>query len=305
MILDSRYFGGVGQEGMQLERQMTMILLTGATGLTGQHVAKTVAATGAPVRALVRDRAKAEGLAALGIEIVQGDLADETSIAAAMEGVDKAFLLMANGPQQLGHEIRFIDAAKAAGVSHLVKLSAVGVKAGHFNKLKDTHGRSEDHLKASGLNYTILRGNFFMQYMLYFMPAIEATGAFYVPADDKPMGMVDVRDIADCAAKVLSEDGHAGKTYLLTGPTLYTFADAAKLFSQALGKDVGCTLIPAQAFKEQMMKAGQDEWTAGAVAEEFELLAGGGGEALTECVEQITGQPPRSFPTLLEETFAG
>ncbi|MEO0411128.1 MAG: SDR family oxidoreductase [Pseudomonadota bacterium] len=284
---------------------MIMILLTGSTGLTGQHVAKAVAATGNPVRALVRDLKKAEDLAALGVDVVQGDLADEASIAAAMDGIDKAFLLMANGPEQRAHEIRFIDAAKAAGVSHLVKLSAIGVEAGHFNKLKDTHGRAEDHLKSSGLAYTILRGNFFMQYMLYFMPAIEATGAFYVPADDRPMGMVDVRDIADCAAKVLTQDGHAKKTYLLTGPALHTFADAAQLFSSALGKDVACTLIPADAFKAQMMKTGQDEWTASAVTEEFELLAGGGGEALTQSVEQITDHPPRSFAALLKETFGG
>ncbi|MEM7570165.1 MAG: SDR family oxidoreductase [Pseudomonadota bacterium] len=281
-----------------------MILLTGATGLTGKHVAKAVSQTGMPVRALVRDAAKAQMLADMGITLVEGDLADRASIDAAMNGVEKAFLLMANGPEQLGHEMRFIDAAKDAGLKHLIKLSAIGVEAGHFNKLKDTHGRAEDHLKASGVPYTILRGNFFMQYMLYFMPAIEATGAFYVPADDKPMGMVDVRDIADCTAAVLTQSGHDSKTYLLTGPHKHTFADAAELFSKALGRDVACTLIPAAAFKEQMMKTGQDDWTATAVTEEFELLAGGGGDAVTDDIKTITGNAPRSFASLLEETFA-
>lgn len=280
-----------------------MILLTGTTGLLGGHVAQSIANAGLNARALVRDPAKAQAIADLGIEVVQGDLADRASIDAALEGVDKAFLLMANGPEQLDHEIRFIDAAKEAGVSHLIKLSAIGVKAGHFNKLKDTHGRSEDHLKASGLDYTILRGNFFMQYMLYFMPAIEATGAFYVPADDKPMGMVDVRDIADCVPAIFSSSGHAGKTYLLTGPEMHTFADAAQLFSNAMGREVKCALIPAAAFQEQMMKTGQDEWTASAVTEEFELLAGGGGEAVTGDVETITGTAPRSFSSLLQEAL--
>lgn len=276
-----------------------MILLTGATGLTGAHVAQALAEKNVPLRALVRDPAKAQALADLGIELAQGDLADAASIRRALEGVDKAFLLMANVEEQLECEKRFIDCAKAAGVSHLVKLSAIEADASHSNLLKIYHGMSEDHLKASGLGYTILRGNVFMQYMLYFKPVIEATGAFYVPRADAKMAMVDVRDIASAAAHVLTEDGHLGKTYTLTGPQVITFGDVAAAFSEAMGEDVGCVQIPEEAYKEALLKAGQNDWTATAVAEEFVLLGDGSADERTGDIEAITGKAPTSFKQML------
>lgn len=276
-----------------------MILLTGATGLTGRHVAEALARTGVPLRALVRDPGKAQALADLGIELAQGDLTDDASVARAFEGVDKAFLLMANVKDQLDCEKRFIDAAKAAQVSQLVKLSAIEADAGHSNLLKIYHGTAEDYLKASGLGYTILRGNVFMQYMLYFKPVIEATGAFYVPRADAKMAMVDVRDIASVAAHVLTQEGHLGKTYTLAGPEILTFHDVAAAFSEAMGRDVGCVEIPEAAYKDALVKAGQNEWTATAVAEEFVLLGDGSADDLTGDVEAITGKAPTSFRDVL------
>lgn len=281
-----------------------MILLTGATGLTGTHVAKALAEKTVPLRALVRDPAKAQALADLGIELVQGDLSDAASIKRALDGVDKAFLLMANVEEQLECEKRFIDCAKAAGVSQLVKLSAIEADASHSNLLKIYHGASEDYLKASGVGYTILRGNVFMQYMLYFKPVIEATGAFYVPRADAKMAMVDVRDIAQVAAQVLTQDGHQGKTYTLTGPEVITFGDVAAAFSEAMGKDVGCVQIPEDAYKDALVNAGQNEWTATAVAEEFVLLGDGSADELTGDVEAITGKAPRSFKQVLATELA-
>lgn len=283
------------------ERRHEMILLTGATGLAGGHVAKALVRKGVPLRALVRDLGKAQALADLGIDLVEGDLGDSASLARAFQGVDKAFLLMANVEEQLDYETRYIDAAKAAGVSHLVKLSAIEAGAGHANLLKQYHGGSEDYLKASGLGYTILRGNVFMQYMLYFKPVIEATGAFYVPRANARMAMVDVRDIADVAAQVLTQDGHLGKTYTLTGPDTLTFGDVATAFSSLMGREVGCVEIPAEAYKEALLKTGQSDWTATAVTEEFVLMGDGGADNLTGDVAAVTGHAPRTFTQMLAD----
>lgn len=280
-----------------------MILLTGATGLTGKHVAQALVAKGARVRALVRDIEKAEDLAVMGIELVQGDLSDAASLTKAFDGAEKAFLLMANVEEQLACEKRFIDAAKAAGVKQLVKLSAIEADAGHSNLLKQYHGGAEDHLIASGVDYTILRGNVFMQYMLYFKPVIDATGAFYVPRDDAKMAMVDVRDIADVAATVLTEPGHLGKIYTLTGSQVLTFGDVAAAFSQVLGKDAGCVQISAEAYKDALMNTGQNDWTATAVTEEFVLMGDGGADVVTGDIKAITGNEPRTFKQMITEAL--
>lgn len=280
-----------------------MILLTGATGLTGKHVAQALSAKGAKLRALVRDPAKAGDLAAMGVELVQGDLSDAASLIEAFKGVDKAFLLMGNVEEQLACEKRFIDAAKAAGISQLVKLSAIEADANHSNLLKQYHGGSEDHLIASGVPYTILRGNVFMQYMLYFKPVIDQTGAFYVPRDDAKMAMVDVRDIADVAAAALTEPGHLGKIYTLTGSEILTFGDVAAAFSKVLGKEVGCVQIPAEAYKEALLGTGQSDWTATAVTEEFVLMGDGGADVVTGDIKTITGKEPRTFQAMIAEAL--
>ena len=134
-----------------------MILVTGATGKTGGAVAKELAAHNIPVRVLVRNADKATDLKDVGAEIAVGDMADEAAVREALKGCDKAVLIMANGEHQLTMEKLFTDSAVALGVKHLVKLSSMESKPGTTKPIPAMHVASEDHIRASGLKWTMIR----------------------------------------------------------------------------------------------------------------------------------------------------
>ena len=277
------------------------ILVTGATGNVSGGLIPELIAKEASVRALVRDATKAQGLRDQGVEVIIGDFDKPETLDAAFSGVDKVFLLTPPNSNQVTQASNGIAAAKRAGVPYIVRMSAGALETAPDSPARVTrqHAETDAELKASGLPYTILRPHFFMQNTMMAAGTVASDGAVYMPMKDGKLGMIDVRDIVDVAAKVLTEDGHQGKTYGLTGPASISFHDVAAGLSKALGKEVKYVDVPPEAGREAMVGMGLPEWFADALTEYNKAFSEGLGDFTTGDVEEITGHPARSF-----ETFA-
>src|ERR1035441_1316774 len=176
-----------------------MILITGGTGTAGREISKALEHMGARHRSLVRDRTKAAASASSNVDLVQGDLSRPETLAAALDGVEKALLLTAASPEAVQQERNFIAAAKRAGVRYVVKFSSygAGLHAPHF--FGRQHGEGERRLEDSGLPFTMLRPNGFFQNFLGNAGSIQARSAFHAPAGAMKFSAVDVRDFGAVA----------------------------------------------------------------------------------------------------------
>lgn len=215
------------------------ILLTGATGNTGQVIAEELTRRGVPFVAMTRSASSRARLDAAGIPSIGADFDDPVSLDRALRGVEKAYLVCTPDEKLIPREVAFIDAAKRAGVRHIVKCSAflAGLDAPTQNLR--SHGEIERRLITSGIDYTILRPHGFMQtFTLFAWDLIEKAGVMTVPAGDGGIPLIDIRDVAAAALKALTETGHEGKAYDLTGPEALTMYQAAEILQRALGRPV-------------------------------------------------------------------
>jgi uncharacterized protein YbjT (DUF2867 family) len=248
-----------------------MILVTGGTGLNGKELLHRLSARGVAVRALVRNPAKAAAIAALpNVEIVQGDMARPETLAAALRDVESAMLISSSDPMMLEVQSNFIDAAKPAGVRHVVKLSGIMPELDSAFRFARMHGEIEKRLEASGMAFTHLRAGEFMPAYFRQAPNIAAKGAMFLPMEEARIASIDVGDIAEIAAKVLTGPGHEGKTYPLTGPEALTMAEVAAKLSAATGKSIRYVNVPPEAARQAQLAAGMPPYLADAL---FELFA--------------------------------
>jgi uncharacterized protein YbjT (DUF2867 family) len=215
------------------------ILLTGATGNTGRVVAERLRERGQPFAALARSEARRRELEAAGIEVLGGDFDDLEGLARALQGVERAYLVCTPDEHLIPREVAFIRAAKQAGVRRIVKCSAYWADLlGETANLR-AHGAIEAELIHSGLEYTIIRPHGFMQtFTLFNWPTIEKFGVISLPAGDGGIPLIDVRDVAEVAARALVEDDHVGKIYDLTGPEALSCEQQAAILSRVLGRSV-------------------------------------------------------------------
>src|SRR5215471_8847848 len=192
-----------------------MILITGASGNVGREVLKQIAQTGASVRAAYQSVSKAAA-APSGVDLVTMDYNDPATVRAALKDVERVFLVGPPSSNLVSLERRAVDEIKRSGVTHLVKLSAMGGRAATFPR---QHAESEDYVQSSGVPFTFLRPNGFMQnFVNYNSPTINAQNAFYGCQGEGKVSHIDIRDIAAVAVKVLTGNDHEGKDYTLTGP---------------------------------------------------------------------------------------
>ena len=276
------------------------ILVTGATGNNGSALIQSLMAMGANVRALVHDEAKAKGLREAGVEVVIGDYLEPETLDAALEGVDKVFLVTPLSPDAAKMASNVIAAAKRAGNPHIVRLAEKAPEPVSALRSGKQHLEVNAELEASGLPYTILRPCFYMQNTMLAAPSVASDGMMYMPFQDASLVMIDMRDAIEVATKVLTEPGHEGQTYILTGPALYSFHDVANGLSKALGREVKYISVPMDAARQSMIGMGIPEWVAEAYCEYFENYCAGGSASPTNDFEKLTGHSPRSY-----QTFAG
>ncbi len=221
------------------------ILVTGATGTVGSFLVRKLGAAGVPARALVRSREKAEAVERLGLEAVVGDLDKPETLAPALAGIERVFLLSAPEERQAELQNNLVHAARDAGVRHIVKLSAIGV-GGELDaiSLGRIHRETEEEIERAGLAHTHLRPNGFMQNSFMFAATIKAQGTFYAPFGEAKVSYVDARDVAAVAFHALTADGHEGKAYEITGPQALSYHDMARELSSVLGREVKYVEVP-------------------------------------------------------------
>ena len=280
-----------------------MILVTGATGTVGPEVVKQLVAAGERTRAFVRDPANGHRLGSK-VELVVGDLDRPETIAAAVTEVDRVFLVTTQSPRQPEWERSVIAAASRAGVHHVVKLSVFNADERSPLQIARQHWQAEHALKDSGLDATILRPVFFMQNLLGMVRRCKITTA----AGEGRVAMIDARDIAAVATAALVEDGHAGKTYTLTGPEALTFEDVARIVSQRTGSLIGHVHVQPDGVRAGLQAAGVPAWFAGDMATLQSMLADGYEEETTGDVRSVTGSPPRTldeFAADFADSFSG
>lgn len=272
-----------------------MILVTGATGSNGTEVVKRLATRNVQVRAMVRDRNRANDIAAPNIEVVEGDFDRPNTLLTALTGVERAFLLTNSSERAEAQQIAFIDAARHSGVKHIVKLSQFAADASSPVRFLRYHAAVEAALRASGMAYTFLRPNLFMQGLLNFRSTIASQSAFYAAVGNAKVSVVDVRDIAEVAVAALTETGHEGKIYDLTGPQALTHAEMADRLSAAIGRRIAFVDISPEAMCDTLLGVGFPVWQADGLLEDYAHYRRNEAATVMSGVHNAIAKEPRSF----------
>lgn len=279
-----------------------MILLTGASGAVGFELAKIMAARGVAARAMVRSVAAADKLAGLaGITPVSGDFDDPASLDAALVGVERAVLITNSTERAERQQMAFVAAAKRAGVRHIVKLSQLHAAADSPVRFLRYHAVVEQAIRDSGMAYTFLRPNLFMQGLLGFRDTIINTAMLFAPIGDSRISLIDVRDIAEVAFAALTSPGHEGQVYDLTGPDALTHDEIARQIGAAIGKTISFVPIPPDAMRQAAMDAGLFEWQADGLIEDYAHYAWDEAEAVSPDGPTVTGRAARPFSAFLAD----
>jgi len=283
-----------------------MILLTGITGNNGGATANALLKKGDKFRALVRDLDKAADWAARGVELVQGDLEDSASVKAALEGIDRAVLILPNGEDQQRLELSFIETAKQAGLPWILKLSSPEAVRGTTSPIPLAHIAAEDAIMESGMNWTFVRPSFFMQNFRSSGKTAKATGKLSMPMGNGTVALTDCADAGAFIAHVLTDDNseqHYGKCYDITGPDpVFNFNGIAKIIGEVIGQDVEYDDCDPAAFKEAIRPFHRNDWHSDAVAYLFIEIASGETPGIkTNTFQDIMGRPGTSFKEFLQK----
>ena len=273
-----------------------MILVTGATGLSGSELVRRLSGRGISSRALVRNLSKAQPLALLpNVEVVVGDMARPESLTEALRGVDRAILISSSDPTMVETQTSFIDAARKAGVQHVVKLSGIIPELDSPFRFARMHAEIEKRLEDSGLAYTHLRAGEFMPSYFRQVPSIVARGILALPMADARIASVDIGDLAEVSIAVLTTSGHEGKTYPLTGPESLSMAEVAEKLSAAIGKTVRYVDVPPEEANKARLAAGMPPYLAEGLDELFAERRKGKESRVWPTIEEDFGLQPTSF----------
>ena len=279
-----------------------MILVTGSSGTVGTEVLKQLSANGTKVRAAYRSRPPSTP----GVEAARVDLSTGEGLDAAMAGCEAVFLLSGGIPDQTEAEVRGVEAAKRAGVRRLVKLSVMGAEGEDFSFAR-IHRPVERAVESSGMAYTFLRPNGFMQnFVTYDRDAIKATGAFYYPCGEAKISHVDARDIAAVAVAALTARGseHDRKAYTLTGPEALTFGQCAEKLSAAADKTIRYVSPPVEEYRRMLTGAGVPAEYAEQLIDLSRYYVAGKPSRVTTAVRDVTGRDPIRFDQFARENAA-
>lgn len=273
------------------ERRPRMILVTTA-GKVGSEASRLLGQHHVAARVIVRNAEKAAALATEGVDVVTGNLEVPASIDAAMEGASSVVLVTAPVVRQ---ELNVIDSAVRAGVEHIVKITTKASTDSPIARRRN-QAEIENALIASGLGYTLLRNNAYMQNFLMMAPGIAKGNSFSTASGDGRVGHVDMRDVAAVAAEIAaSPSAHAGKTYWPTGPEVLSGTEVAAVLSRVLGRTIRFRPITFEEQKQAMINVGLPEAVADDNALAVALMADGDCDYLTDDVPSILGRPARSF----------
>lgn len=274
------------------------ILITGATGTIGQALVDVLRQRGIAFTAMTSRSAQRIADA----PTVQGDFGDPASLRRAFEGFDTVFLLLPLTPQLPAHGKNAIEAALAAGVRHVVRISAAGADADSPFSLARVHGEIDRRLQDSGLGWTLLRPTFFMQNLINFHGEQVRAGTFHAAHGDGALAVVEVRDIAESAAVVLVDPGkHQGRIYTLTGGEALTNVQQMAAIAAATGREKRYVDIPENEAREALAAAGAPPLVVDWMSSLNGVVKAGYAAETTGDVAALTGHPPRRFADFVRE----
>jgi uncharacterized protein YbjT (DUF2867 family) len=273
------------------------ILITAASGNIGRELVQQLKAAGASVIA-----GSSSGKAVEGVPSRHVDFNNTAVLQAAFAGIDTLFLLLPLVPNKVALAKNAIAAAKAAGVTHIVRSSGAGADPASGYALMQLQGEIDQLVIASGIPYTLVRPATFMQNFATYFAGMIKGGALYLPQAEGRVSFIDVRDIAAVlAAIVQNPSGHAGQAYTITGGAALSNAEAVKLISDAIGKTVNYVAVPDAAAIESMKGMGMDDWSIGQMMSLHQFTAQGLASGTTDTVRQITGREPRRFADFVND----
>lgn len=277
-----------------------MIIVTGASGNVGRYVVEELAAAGHAVRALSRSPSTQRGRA--GVEWVNADFDNPERLREVFKGASRVVLISPAHRDMQAHQLAVLAAAKDAGVKRIAKLSGLGAGPEAGIRLPRIHYAIEQAIVDSGIPYSFIRPNLFMQVLLGSTGSIAAEGAIYAPAGDGRISFTDARDVARALAREVVNDSGAGVICEITGPDALSYADVAAMISLRLHREVRHVDVTPEQARAAMLDAGMDEWLVEAFVELFAIYrAGYGAAVLSGALEAATGAPARSLAAFLDE----
>lgn len=266
------------------------VLVTAASGSVGSAVLTALRRADIPVRALSRNPETVARWRDDSVDAAVGALDD---LGAALEGCERMFLLSAATPTQYADDRLAIDAARAAGLAHVVKLSSGDAVANSPIAWARSHAYSDRYLEASGLGFTLLKPSAFFPNLLANASAIRR-GLLPHTSGDGATAWVDVADIAACTTSVLDGEGHLGATHVITGPESLSYPQLALRFSSVLARPVRPVFLPAPVYRAVLRASGTDAWNADNLLAQFADVVRSGRDdpGVTATVAELTGRPP-------------
>lgn len=270
------------------------VLVTGA-GVTGGEVLRQLVAAKCNARALVRNPQKADSLRTLGVQLFQGDFSDKDAWKRALDGVDAVFSITLPHRDAVAWNSTFLDCAKESAITGIVQLSGMTVAPSSPAQFHRQMSQCDEAVKASGIGYTILQPNVYFQNMLAMAAPIRAHGSFRSAVGDARISMIDVRDIAAVAVKVLIENRHDGGVHVLTGPEVLTYYDVARLLTEAVGKSIRYEALSPDEAIQQLIGLGVPEPVARSRVDVHRSFSSGAFATVTNVVQSLLNRPARSF----------
>jgi uncharacterized protein YbjT (DUF2867 family) len=283
-----------------METKQESILVTGATGNIGSEVVKELLsdAPDVSIKAAVHSSQNVKKVKSdARVKVIQIDYNEPETLREALNGVDKLFLLTPDVPNAADLASNVIIEAKKAGIKQIVKQSVMGAALEADVGTMRLHRQVEKFIERSGIPFTFLRPNEFMQNFVNFhSPSIKGNNAFYVPLEDAKVSLVDVRDIAAVAVKsLIDEDKHKNKTYLITGPEALSYHQVAGILSNTTGRKINYVNISDGEARAAMKEIGMSDWLINTVSELSEYFRKGKASEISPAVEEVTGNKPISF----------
>ncbi|CAI3805114.1 SDR family oxidoreductase [Pseudarthrobacter sp. MM222] len=275
------------------------LAVTGSTGYLGGLVARELAAAGSPQRLLVRDPGRAPELE--GAVPLVFTYADPVRAKAVLQGVKTLFMVSAaEAEDRLQQHYTFVDAAAGAGVRHIVYTSFFGAAPDSVFTLGRDHYATEERIKASGMDYTFLRDNFYLD----FLPLLAGEdGVIRGPAGDGVVAAVARADVARSAVTVLRDPAlHVGRTYDLTGPEDLSLARAAELLTAGTGRTITFRNETLEEAYSSRASFGAPPWQVDAWVSTYTAIAAGDLAGPTSAVHELTGREPLSLAQFLAES---
>ena len=281
---------------------MKRVLVTGATGKIGKLlIPKLAKHSDVVVRALVRDELKAAALTRSGVELTRGSFEDSSAVRRAVREIDTLVLITPATPSAVAQAQGVLSAAGEAGVRKIVRISVFNAASDGPSDVIRLHGSTDAQIRSSGLIYTILRPPFFMQNLCFMAGrSIAKEGKIYFGTGNGRLGMIDLRDVVDCAEESVLSKAYDNKVFALTGPESISFHEIADRLGNLLTHPIRYVPVSPEAV-ELSIRMSRSDWYATVMRDLCRAYSEGWGDVITGDVAHITGRRPRSFDVFARE----